>query len=373
MSTPGGDRGADGERAGVEERAVAEVLDDVVALDEGRHADPLGALVAHRGEPDDVADPLGLHQGDHGVAADAGTDQRALGHVGAEVVRAAGAEERRAVDRQRDQRADLARRAAAGASRSSPRRAASRRRSGSTMASASSRPYSGISSAPCSSCLPTTRGRSAASYRRSLMSSSSVGVLLLDDDDLGEAAGEVAHLLRGRTAPASAAGGAGRRRAREVVVGGEPEQAQRLAELVVGVAAGDDADPVVVGGHRDPVEPVDHAVAVGQVAADLLELALHLERDGVERGDRCGWRTTACRRTAWSARPAAHGRVDVDRAGAVGDGGDDLQRRPRGRRRGDRAIAWRPSSSASCHVAGVQDRHVQVDERRRRSSWAAWS
>jgi hypothetical protein len=67
----------------VEERAVAQVLHQVVALDERRHADPLRALVAHAGEPDDLADPVGLHQGDHRVAADAATDQRAFGHPGA--------------------------------------------------------------------------------------------------------------------------------------------------------------------------------------------------------------------------------------------------------------------------------------------------
>ena len=76
----GGDGRAHGERAGVEVGAVAEVLDDVLAVDERRHADPLGALVAHRGEPGDVADPLGLHQGDHRVAPDASADERARGH-----------------------------------------------------------------------------------------------------------------------------------------------------------------------------------------------------------------------------------------------------------------------------------------------------
>ena len=75
----GGDGGTHGERAGVEVRAVADVLDDVLAVDERRHPDPLRALVAHRREPGDVADPLGLHQGDHRVAADASADERARG------------------------------------------------------------------------------------------------------------------------------------------------------------------------------------------------------------------------------------------------------------------------------------------------------
>ena len=71
-----------GERPGVEERAVAEVLDEVVAFDERRDADPLCAFAAHLRQADDVADALGVHECDHRVTADAATDERArLGAV----------------------------------------------------------------------------------------------------------------------------------------------------------------------------------------------------------------------------------------------------------------------------------------------------
>ena len=77
-------------------------------------------------------------------------------------------------------------------------------------------------------------------------------VLLLDDDHLGEPVGELAHL--------SSSSGTGidnwnsRMPAAQRLVVGEPEQAQRLAHLVVGVPAGGDADPVVGGADGDPVE-----------------------------------------------------------------------------------------------------------------------
>ena len=51
----GGDRRADGQRAGVVERAVAEVLEDVLASGERRLADPLRALAAHLREAGDLA------------------------------------------------------------------------------------------------------------------------------------------------------------------------------------------------------------------------------------------------------------------------------------------------------------------------------
>ena len=88
-------------------------------------------------------------------------------------------------------------------------------------------------------------------------------VLLLDDEHLGEAVGEVADLLlvdrhRHQEVEQADAGTA------QVVVAGETEQAERLAQLVVGVPAGGDADPVPLGRHRHAVEPVGHAVAAGR-------------------------------------------------------------------------------------------------------------
>ena len=64
----------------------------------GRHADPLRALAAHLGQsPVMLPTRASGHEHTMRVAADAGADQRALGHLGGAVVRAAGAEERRAL------------------------------------------------------------------------------------------------------------------------------------------------------------------------------------------------------------------------------------------------------------------------------------
>ena len=220
MSTPRRDRGADRQRAGVEERAVAEVLDEVVALEERRHADPLRALVAHRREPGDVADPLGLHQRDHRVAADAAADERALGHPGAEVVRAAAAVERRAVDGQRDARR-LGAWPAAGAG-------ARRRGAGDEAAAQRLEQAVGVEHARCPGTSRAPRlvvaaddpGPLVGVVHRALHEQLERRVLLLDDEHLGEAVGEVADLLlvdghrHQQVEQADAGGRAGRRRRR---------------------------------------------------------------------------------------------------------------------------------------------------------------
>ncbi len=79
----------------VEVGTVAEILEEVVPLDEVGHADPLGSLVAHTREAGDVADAILVHEERHRVAADACTDEGPVRNLGAAVVGAAGAEERR--------------------------------------------------------------------------------------------------------------------------------------------------------------------------------------------------------------------------------------------------------------------------------------
>ena len=100
-----GDRRLDGELARVEERTVAQVLDEVLAVDEGGHPDPLRALTAHLSQSRRRAHLLVVHQQRHRVAADAGADEHVVGNLGPPVVRASGAEVRRSLDAQRDQRA----------------------------------------------------------------------------------------------------------------------------------------------------------------------------------------------------------------------------------------------------------------------------
>jgi hypothetical protein len=89
---PRRDARAHGEAAGVVEGAVAEILDQVLVAHEGRHTDPGTTLAAHLGEADDIADLVGVHEDDEGVAADAGGHQAVAGGAGRAVVRAAGAE-----------------------------------------------------------------------------------------------------------------------------------------------------------------------------------------------------------------------------------------------------------------------------------------
>ena len=76
MFTPAATAARIGQRAGVVEGAVAEVLDEVAVLGEGRHADPLRALAAHLRDAGDLALPLGVQQ-HHRVAADAAAHERA--------------------------------------------------------------------------------------------------------------------------------------------------------------------------------------------------------------------------------------------------------------------------------------------------------
>ena len=104
---PRGHRGPDGQRARVVEGAVAEVLREVLAVEERRHADPLDPLAAHLGQAGDRAG-LGLvHQQHQGVAADAGAHQGPGQRLGRAVVRAARAEVRHPAH-QRQGRADSA-------------------------------------------------------------------------------------------------------------------------------------------------------------------------------------------------------------------------------------------------------------------------
>ena len=84
----GSDRGPDRQNAGVEVGAVADVLEDVLGLGEGRLPDPIGTLAAHVG----VGIGLAVHPLRHVVAADAGERAAPLGHLGGRVVRAARAE-----------------------------------------------------------------------------------------------------------------------------------------------------------------------------------------------------------------------------------------------------------------------------------------
>ena len=153
MLTPDAIARADRQVAGVVVGAVADVLEHVAALGERRLADPVRALAAHLGEAEVERS---IHC-DHEVAADAGIGARALRHHGRGIVRAAGAEIRRA----RRDVLRLGERACACFSRATRPAISScgrvlRMRSPMQMAMSfgSSAPLTGNSQLPCSSFLP---------------------------------------------------------------------------------------------------------------------------------------------------------------------------------------------------------------------------
>ena len=83
----GGDRGPDGEQAGMEIGAVAEIGKHVLFIGEVHLPQPRHALAAHLREGGGVA----VHSLHQVVTANAGETARALRHLGGAVVRAAGA------------------------------------------------------------------------------------------------------------------------------------------------------------------------------------------------------------------------------------------------------------------------------------------
>ena len=83
--------GGDGHGPRVEVRAVADVLKNVMAIDEGRHADPGRALTAHVGEERIAAAQVRELRG-HGMTAYAAAGDLAFQQQRGAIVRAAGAE-----------------------------------------------------------------------------------------------------------------------------------------------------------------------------------------------------------------------------------------------------------------------------------------
>ena len=117
-----------------------------------------------------------------------------------------------------------------------------------------------------------------------------------------------------------------------------------------------------VGDHA--VEAVHARVLRGDLVADLVDLALEVERERREQA-------ALGERLAWSGpHVGQHGRCTrsgsrLDRRGAVGDVGDDLERRPQSARprHRDRVPA---EVEHLGRIARVEQRHVQVLEHARR-------
>ena len=168
------------------------------------------------------------------------------------VVRAAGAEERGARrHRQLGRAAVRSRRASASArldrvdrARRAPRSRAATARAIRSASRSSSRGQQRLAALVA---LAEDARRAGHAVERLLEVRLEERALLLDDEDLVEPVRELAHDLAARAARASPASGSGCRRARGRAVEAEP--AQRVHQVVVGLAGADDAEP---GARRRP-------------------------------------------------------------------------------------------------------------------------
>ena len=139
---------------------------------------------------------------------------------------------------------------------------------------------------------------------------------------------------------------------------GDTHQPQSFADVEVGLARRDDADPVVRGARDDPVEPVDACVfhRAGQADRQLVLFELHeVGAQQLSAGD------------MWTgAQIAVDGEdavgVHISGGCPVGDMGGDLHRRPQaGHPRHDRGVDSEIEDVLG--VGGIEDRHVQVGQR----------
>src|SRR5204863_9054836 len=107
----------------------------------------------------------------------------------------------------------------------------------------------------------------------------------------------------------------------------QPEVAQRLDELVVDLAGGDDPQPRARSGEADRVELVERGVLARYLQARAEQRALELHRRRREQVARRLVHAGALRQDGHDALAP-----DLGGAGGVGDVGDDLQRAPQAAR-----------------------------------------
>ena len=361
---PGVDGRPDRQRPGVRVGAVADVLDPVLQVGERRGPDPLRALTAHRGDADDLADVLGAHEDGQHVTAGAGADDGAGRHLGDRgVVRAAGAEVGRAAHRQGRQ---LAR-------PGDPLQAAAELRQVGQV---------GTVGQPVGH-EPGHRGgvqlgvdrheRSAvlvllAEHERALRHTVELVLevelderaLVLEHEDLFEPGGEFTNHLAVQRIRHPQVQQPHPEATQVVVV--ETQLAQRLTQLVVGLAGRHDAEPIALGAHRDPVEAVDPGVFERGRDARRQQRVLHGEHL-VAVHVRIG---------PVQVGAAVEGHVDEHRLhpvgrhegrpGAVGDTRGHLQRGPQPAGAGQRD-GVQPEVEHLLHVTRVEHRHEHRRER----------
>ena len=362
-----GDVGAGGhglaqrQRAGVVVGAVADVLKPVLHRHERRCADPLAAFAAHLSRAADVA---GGRHGRHAVAADAAACLGALRHPGGAVVRAARAEPRRAAggllalgsgDRQRD-------RDALGHSRPDAFGTEPVHQERPDLACDQVGVHLTVAREPEAAVLIALAehdGRAGHAVEVLLHERLDDRALLFHSDDHIEPIGELAqagglerpHYGWLPDADASAL-------QLDVV---ESHAVERLAQVVIGLACGHEADPGVAGGNGLAIELVGRHELVDCDHAALVDLEFHAHRVRAEQGVLLGVRPGLAlpfefgTRDRDTARANLHGRV------AVGHVGDDLERRP------ESAVAGQLVAPAAVvddllDRAGIQDRRLEVDE-----------
>ena len=141
------------------------------------------------------------------------------------------------------------------------------------------------------------------------------------------------------------------------VVISESKQLQRLTNLVVGMPAGRNPDPVVGASNRDSIEMVECPVLPGQLETNLVELALHV--DCVRRNQSTIWMRTKQLAIELDGRDHRLNSVgiNVDGAGSVGHGRREFDASPQAAcpRQGD---AVSRQIKRFLRVAGEEQRHV---------------
>ena len=193
-------------------------------------------------------------------------------------------------------------------------------------------------------------GRVRAAVERLLERRLHERALLLDHQDLVEAAGELARdltLQRPDHAQLEDADAG----AVELAFA-QPEVAQRVEQVEIGLAARHDAQPGVARA-LDAVDPVLAGVGEGQIGAHAQHGALHVERLG---------RQQVARRLVHVPEVGQHGsdapRGDLGGAHRVGHAGHDLEAGPetRGARAG---IGVQAEIEHLLNAPGKEDRHVK--------------
>ena len=349
----GRDGGLHGELTGMEEGAVADVLDHVVVADERLDPDPGRAFAAHvcleRGD----AEHRRIHATAERVATDAGTEQHAFGHPQARVVRASGAQVRGTV-RRRD-----GNRASPGRGHCDPRGVDAtdetrheRRRNPVRV----ERPVRREQRLPALVGFAHDHRRVGYAIERLAERGLQERSLLLDDDDLVETGAERAQHTRVDRVGHEDVEQADAQTSERVVI--ETEDSERGAQLVPGVASRRDADPIVARRHIDAVQPVHPAVLACEPGPDVqhFDLGVNPELTGDVRADV---------RHIRGAAPLQRGqdhlalrRADLGRPDAVGDGRRHAQCRPETRPAGQ-CDAVQSELDDLLDRARLQDRHRQ--------------